>query len=231
LSDQETTETHVADVVPPEWAERDATARRIAAAEEAEKEKKRSVELEKVKLSTGIPAKFLKLVEAGVRETGPMAEALIEVRKAPFDILVLAGDVGRGKTSAASWWLMQALHDRNRPLFVTGPRLARWERYDNAEMTKILSPCRLVIDDLGEEFNDTKGNFLTLFDEILADRAGNHRPTIITTNLLAPSFKLRYGQRVQDRIRESGRFQEFMGPSFRTGQQLGLLPATDGVHS
>jgi DNA replication protein DnaC len=219
--------------IPEEWRKRDAEIREIQAAEAAEKERHRTAEFEKLKGEIGIPSKFLALVNGRMDPT----EAMAEVKKGGFDILVLSGDVGRGKTVAAVWWLLQAIRERRRPLFVTAAKLSRWERYDGAEMDKLLGASRLVIDDLGNEYNDAKGNFLTLLDELVADRVANKRPTVITTNLTAEAFlgegdqPGRYGVRVRDRIKESGRFQEFAGASFRGGgQQLGLLPAANGVH-
>jgi DNA replication protein DnaC len=78
-----------------------------------------------------------------------------------------------------------------------------------------LFASRLVIDDLGEEFNDTKGNFLAVLDEAVSDRIANLRPTVITTNLDVEAFKLRYGARVTDRIRGSGRWFAVAGESMR----------------
>lgn len=214
--------------VPEAWKKRDAEMRRIQAAEEADRARARAAELAKVKTTLGIPEKFLALADA---EQLAATETLQEVQRGKFEILVLAGDPGRGKTVAAAWWLLQGLQGvqaRNRPLFVTAARLSRWERYDGAEMDKLLLASRLVIDDLGNEFNDTKGNFLAVLDEVVADRVANHRPTVITTNLAPEVFKARYGERVRDRIRESGRFQTFAGDSFR-GRQMGLLPQEDGL--
>jgi len=166
--------------------------------------------LRKAKDAIGIPARFRDVAEGSMAET----EALAEVRRGGFELLVMAGDVGRGKTVAASWWLLQAAHLR-RPVFVSAARLSRWDRYDNEAMDRLLLASRLVIDDLGEEFNDTKGNFLAVLDETISDRVANRRPTVITTNLTLETFTERYGIRVRDRIRESGRWQSFKGSSMR----------------
>jgi DNA replication protein DnaC len=189
------------------------------AAREAEKTKYEAVALERAKATIGVPEKFLAIIASGLRDTPAMGE----VKKGGFHVLVLAGDVGLGKTAAASWWALEGIRDRHRPLFVTAARLSRWERYDVAEMDRLLLASRLVIDDLGNEFSDTKGNFLAVLDETISDRVANHRPTVITTNLTPEAFVGRYGERVRDRIRESGRFQIFAGESLR-GRQLGLLP-------
>ena len=182
------------------------------AAERYEQNKIREREelLRRAKDAIGIPARFREVAEGAPADT----EALAEIRRGGFELLVMAGDVGRGKTVAAAWWLLVAAHQR-RPLFVSAARLSRWDRYDNDAMDRLLLASRLVIDDLGEEFNDTKGNFLAVLDETIADRVANRRPTVITTNLTLDAFTERYGIRIRDRIRESGRWQSFAGPSMR----------------
>jgi len=204
--------TTTIDEVPPEWRERDARAGAQREAEQADLERQRAAAREKLKAATGIPAKFLAIVDGGqVRDT----KARAEVQRGGFEILVLSGKVGNGKTVAGSRWLLDGLEEKRTPLFVTGPRLSRWDRYNNAEMDRLLLASRLLIDDLGEEFNDTKGNFLAVLDETISDRLANNRPTIITTNLDLEQFTERYGLRVRDRIKESGRWVEFVEPSMR----------------
>lgn len=193
-----------------EPSDRDTWVRDQVAKQEASRARDEARRLSAAKDAMGIPAVFRELAEGpGLRQT----EALTEVRRGSL-ILVLAGDVGRGKTVAASWWLLQAVTQRQ-PLFVSAARLSRWDRYDRAEMDRLLLASRLVIDDLGEEFNDTKGNFLAVLDEAVSDRVANRRPTVITTNLTLEAFADRYGIRIRDRIREAGRWQNFAGTSMR----------------
>ncbi len=116
--------------------------------------------------------------------------------------LVLSGGIGCGKTVAACSWLLK----RAPGLFLSSARLARWPRYEDAQMRRLLSASRLVIDDLGAEYMDEKGNFAAVLDEVIVDRHANMKPTVITTNLDATAFKNRYGQRIADRVRECGRF-------------------------
>jgi len=193
-----------------ESGDRDTWVREQVAKQDASKARDEARRLAAAKDAMGIPAVFRELAEGqGLRQT----EALLEVQRGSL-ILVLAGDVGRGKTVAASWWLLQAVAQRQ-PLFVSAARLSRWDRYDRGEMDRLLLASRLVIDDLGEEFNDTKGNFLAVLDETISDRVANRRPTVITTNLSLEDFTERYGIRIRDRIREAGRWQSFAGPSMR----------------
>jgi hypothetical protein len=98
---------------------------------------------------------------------------------------------------------------------VTAAHLARWPRYDNAEMDRLLKCRRLVLDDLGTEYMDEKGNFMAVLDEVIADRYANERPTLITTNLTVEEFRDRYKNRIADRIRDNGKFLSVVGDSRR----------------
>ncbi len=153
------------------------------------------------------------------------------VMSKPRILLALSGPPGTGKTIAACEWLRAFCYDsrnydvgavtatfrfdRHPPLFVSSARLARWERYDDERMNVLLKSVRLVVDDIGTEYSDAKGNFMAVFDELVSERAGNKRPTIITTNCDGKAFKERYGERIADRIRESGAFVSLAGPSLR----------------
>jgi DNA replication protein DnaC len=176
----------------------------------------------------GIPAAFRELGESGdVKDT----EALVAARLTGTGVVVLSGKPGCGKSAAACVWLREAFlakgaEDRYPsfspygdppcfPLFVTSARLSRWERYDNAQMDKLLKADRLVVDDVGAEFADAKGNFNAILDELVSDRHANRRPLVMTTNLDATAFKARYDERIADRIREVGRFVSLDGPSMR----------------
>jgi DNA replication protein DnaC len=103
-------------------------------------------------------------------------------------------------------------------VWVTAAKLARWERYDEEAMNKLLRTPRLVIDDLGGEYLDKGGFYASLLDELINERQSSSRPTIMTTNLAAEAFKARYGERIVDRIREGGRFFECGNASLRRKQ-------------
>jgi len=192
--------------------ENDEWVREQVAAMDREAAQRRAAALAKRKESIGIPARFLAITEGGDLR---MTQARVAVMAGGFYVLVLSGKVGNGKTVAACGWLLGGLEDRTPPLFVSAARLSRWDRYDNAAMDRLLMASRLVIDDLGEEFNDTKGNFLAVLDETISDRLANNRATVITTNLDLEQFTERYGLRIRDRIKESGRWVEFIEPSMR----------------
>lgn len=205
---------------PEEIEAHDAKIRADRDADAAEARKKAAAGEVVRRQATMVPQEFLAAITGPVRDT----EALAEVMRGDFRALVLAGAIGRGKTLAACWWLLDGKWPNKPeleptgprdPLFVSSARLSRWERYDNTAMDRLLLSSRLVIDDLGEEFNDTKGNFLAVLDETVSDRIANLRPTVITTNLDVEAFKARYGARITDRIRGAGRWFAVAGESMR----------------
>lgn len=172
---------------------------------------------------TGVPLRIREIVTKPALDVTEAREALADIG---HGIVVLSGVPGSGKTVAAAAWIRDVIWAPDRvtayqgyqgrpPLFVTSHRLARWDRYDNDEMRKLLRADRLVIDDLGGEYADQKGNFAALIDEIVLERHGQRRPLVMTTNLDAALFKERYEERVADRIRESGRFVSLAAGSMR----------------
>lgn len=130
--------------------------------------------------------------------------ALLDVKENRSLLQVIVGGAGAGKTTAACWWLRG--QQEGDGLFVRASMLSRWERYDMDRMEQLLFPARLVIDDLGGEYVDTKGNFLAILEEVIVDRYENRRRTLITTNMGRDAFVERYDKKIADRLRESGSF-------------------------
>jgi DNA replication protein DnaC len=178
----------------------------------------------------GIPARALDIVLAGDLDETP---ALAAVRGA-VDICILSGGCGVGKSIAAVAWVhdyvaaVERWHDtgdrdgepcpRYRghvPLWISASQLARIDHYDQAAIDRVGKVERLVIDDLGAEYQDAKGFFISLLDELIDTRYSGQRPTIITTNVDVEAFKNRYGVRIVDRIREAGRFVNCGNTSLR----------------
>jgi DNA replication protein DnaC len=196
-------------------------------------------------VARGIPLKDLERVHSGaLDETPALAEARSFLADADLRTLVLSGGKGCGKTTAASWIAYQESPDEyqlgtgnkpdfyldlterptgfkkpwpaaRHPRFVDVSVLARVSRYKSEEMEPLERCSILVIDDLGMEYADEKGSFLATLDGIFNARYANKLRTVITTNLNRGSFKPRYGERIADRIRESGRFVELAGESLR----------------
>lgn len=201
--------------------------------DEDKQERAREFEARKAQLvKICVPRKDIdRLMSGELNETRAM-EAAREFFAGPSTILVLVGPRGVGKTFAGSW-LAAATEDsviggrkpdarplnhhgyRSRARFITAAQLARTSRYDDKAMGSLERIELLVIDDLGVEYADEKGSFLSLFDGLFNVRYSNRLCTVITTNLTASEFKGRYGERIVDRIRESGKFIGLDGKSMR----------------
>lgn len=202
-----------------EWAEHDAR----VAAERAAAEAADAVAGERRQLlARGFPLKAVRQVGEGVSET----EAITTVRRflgSQRRLLVVSGGRGVGKTLAASWWAMQA-HPAPPEVvctpgrFIDAPSLSRWPRYDDDRMAQLECARALVLDDLGLEFDDKSGAFISLVDGLINARYAAMLPTLVTTNMRASDFRARYGERVADRIREVGSFVEIAGASLRGGR-------------
>lgn len=128
------------------------------------------------------------------------------------NVLVLSGPAGCGKTVAAAWW---AQRNESRAIFLRATTFAASSRYDSDKRDRWMNASALVLDDLGAEYADVKGNFLVDLDELVDTFYGDKRPLLVTTNASADEFKNRYGQRITDRIRECGTFASLAGASLR----------------
>lgn len=126
-------------------------------------------------------------------------------------VLVLAGAPGCGKTVSATRW---ALGRARVPRFLRAASFAAQSRYDDAKRDLLASPA-IVLDDLGAEYADAKGSFLTDLDELVDTFYGNEKPLVITTNVESrEQFASRYGLRIFDRLRECALWLE-VGASSR----------------
>lgn len=173
-----------------EYCERET--RRNRDKEEATGTKEMAVYLE----NSGIPSRVWKTLESGISHTDAMAGV-----SSAKDIVVLSGEPGRGKSVAAMAWLLLG-HGR----WISAGALARGYAYDQTAFDSLAKAPRLVIDDLGTEYQDQKARYQATLSELLETRFANERPTLITTNLGPDDFKARYGDRLSSRIREDGVF-------------------------
>jgi hypothetical protein len=188
------------DMSPADWAAHDHEVRATAAREASEaagvRRRKRIAEME-------IPERALAVAGGKLLETD--ARRLIE---GDAIITCLSGNPGVGKSIAAAEWLLR--HESGR--FTKAASLAR---VDRSHVAKILHTPALVLDDLGAEYLDHKGYLLALLDELIDIRYDARLPTVITSNLDEHVFRMRYGERIIDRIRELGRFVIVGGDSMR----------------
>ena len=161
----------------------------------------------------GFPRRHRELVRRGVDLALP-AVARLRADDAYASILVLSGPKGCGKTAAVTWWAAQR---RDRVRFVRAARFASTSRYDRdarAERDDWYSGP-LVVDDLGAEYADNKGNLIADVDELIDVFYSEMLPLVVTTNCTVEQFRERYGERVADRLRECGRWISVAIPSLR----------------
>lgn len=199
-----------------QWRERDADIQITRDAEQRSRENDKADRQRHRLAKWGVPIKDLERVcLSSLRDT----PAMQEVQKEDTGILILSGPVGCGKSTAAAWWISQAVKVSpylvaRDPLFIPVYKLQRVSWYGD-EIGAIELAKRLVIDDLGTEFIDSKNAFISLFRGIVDARYANRLPLLITTNKTAVEFKDLYGERTIDRMREVGRFIELQGESLR----------------
>lgn len=110
--------------------------------------------------------------------------------------LVITGDVGTGKSTAAAWivastqdnalWLSARMVDD----------LERWKPVSELAYRVGL----LVVDDLGTERESESGWSTDTLGGLLVDRLDSGRRTVVTTNLTGPNIVKRYGDRLRSRL-------------------------------
>lgn len=138
--------------------------------------------------------------------------------------LVMLGPVGTGKSHLAVA-VMRAREDARRMMFVTQSRLLRklrdTYRSDAAEdpVKRYAGASLLVLDEVGLSAGGR--DELPMLHEILSARHGSRsKPTVMTSNLPRDEFMAAIGERMADRIRQSGAALLFfsgesMRPRFR----------------
>lgn len=199
---------------PEWWEQRDravvAQRARDAALLEQQRMTNRAGELR----DNGFPEMSIALSLGELADTTAMHHAKIFVQLAAHGLrqrlLILAGGVGAGKTTAATWVSMMGGDPR--PGFIRISELERRGRYDKSLDEWLKDKTSLVIDDVGTEVLDGKGVFQSLLDEIIDTFYGNRRTLVMTTNLRArskgpgegPQFAERYGDRAWSRLTQIG---------------------------
>ena len=207
--------TELAGLTEEQWAERDRKLRGLGEQQTAE-ESKASTDLAIASLGrSGAPDR--RLNEATGPEFNAPAPAVEQI--ADFDpeadrpIRILAGSIGVGKTIAALRWLVDQGGDR--PMFLRVNAFEAAGRYDKKLRKAWESASSLLLDDLGSEFADGKGNLLADLHELVDFYAGGSAGLIITTNLGWREFEQRYGERIWSRLRQGARWRNVKGPDLR----------------
>lgn len=165
-------------------------------------------------VARGVPELHIRHVYDNAPAPCDALDAVRDFISGPQTLLVLSGGVGTRKSGSACWALSQRAGR-----YVTADDLSRLAAAKDEEgvvaYRKAKKAQLLVVDDLGGEYLDEKGWFARVFNSLIDHRYSACLKTIITTNLDPAKFKANYGERVADRIRESGRFLEVGGQSVR----------------
>ncbi len=164
-------------------------------------------------VARGVPEKHLK----AVYDRPPIdCEALRAVRDflaSEKTSLVLAGGTGTRKSGSACWALTQ------RPgVFITEDEVIRLQSSRLPEDVEAWRRARaaqvLVVDDIGE-YSDDKGWGVKVITGLWNHRYSSELKLIVTVNKTRQEFVREFGERIADRIRESGRFVVLGGESVR----------------
>lgn len=166
--------------------------------------------MEEKMLRRRIPRRFWELINEP-KETLAMTyvRALLEGKGL---LLLLHGNAGCGKSTAAAWALAQ-----RSGLWVGAPDLARPAKEDDEATDRELATAPfLVIDELGTEYSTDKKYAESRINLALSKREADLLPTIITANLSTQEFKDRYGERTVSRINgDPLGWQTVAGPDLR----------------
>ncbi len=176
----------------------------------------------------GVPANemFLAISNAAPTHAIRMAQMWWQGDKRHFPALVMAGDVGQGKTVASAWVALEWA--RNHPwnslptgsnstpmVWIDGPgmrKLGAW----GVEAQDLLSAAATaeltVLDDAGRE-GDRRA-FEALSD-VLMERLDRNRITVLSSNARGEVFRQRYGEGLADRLRARAVIVTAKGESMR----------------
>lgn len=133
--------------------------------------------------------------------------------------LLLAGDVGTGKSVAAAWALLEVAKQGQRIAFRRASEIARMSGFDVGakDIAALKSVGLLVVDDLGTECQT--GWAASIFHELFDARHEAKRRTIITSNLKRADARARLGDRLSDRVQQDGRVVWLEGSSMRAKKE------------
>jgi DNA replication protein DnaC len=157
----------------------------------------------------GIPAVLAETLDR-LEETDALAKARSFLASEKL-ILLLAGDVGRGKSVAAAW----AVAETN-GRFIEAADVAQANVYDREAWGALFLPRLLAVDELGMEPLDAKGWCEAKLYDLINGRLQAKKRTVLVSNLDLPAFLARYPDpRLRDRLRAHGAWLLAKGPSMR----------------
>lgn len=152
-----------------------------------------------------------------------------EFCRKPSGFLILSGEeYGNGKSHLAVATMREAVVRRLQARFVTAAEFMRSvrKRYDDPKAENIVDSLKrvpfLVVDEYGATV--TGKDEAPTFHELLDDRYGDRRPTVITMNLSPEVFREAIGPRMANRLREATfAWATVHGPSYRAGNRREYL--------
>jgi len=197
-----------------EWEARD-NAVRATSLEEARRNAAKNLKARvKKAIACGAPAGLVELVAHGDldRNTAVMAE-LDSWRKSDRRIVVLSGPVGVGKTVSAVRWLMN--HGGLSPCFTRAGDFEARGRYSHVWRSEWQNASGMILDDMGAEYKDSKGNLLADLDTLIDTFSVGAGKLVITTNLSWDDFQARYEERISSRIVGSAKWVNVAGQDLR----------------
>lgn len=204
----------VQELTDEEWEERD-KATRLASLDQARREAAQALRVRVKKIiACGGPEALVELVAHGpLDKTLPVMDELAEWQKSKRRIVILSGPVGVGKTVGGVRWLMN--HGGISPCFTRAGDFEARGRYSHAWRSEWQNASGMVLDDMGAEYKDAKGNLLADLDTLIDTYAVGRGKLVITTNLSWDDFQERYEERISSRIVGSAKWVNVAGPDRR----------------
>ena len=151
-----------------------------------------------------------------------------EARKVGASLL-LQGEIGAGKTTLACALCHAVASTKRSAVYVhqVAKLLRRIKEGCSPDastpasevIASMVEPDLLVLDELGVQHRTMAE--VTWLGEILDDRYGEQKPTVIVTNEPTASLEELLGARGADRLREHGQTLRFTWPSFRSRKRAG----------
>lgn len=137
--------------------------------------------------------------------------------------VLMAGDVGRMKTTLACAIAYSVMQQGYGAFFITMPELmdrivtlSRGSREEQAKfIDRVYNVSLLIIDDLGMEYPSDW--VLNKVDAIISHRYNEMKPMIITTNLTPADLHERYLERIFNRLQSTSTLIFEKGESLRKG--------------
>lgn len=174
---------------------------------------------------------------AGDPEVNEMLQKWMEKREAYLKRgagLVFTGNVGRGKTLAATLVLKDLVKLGYSCYSVTFASMiemftAGWRDKEEQKhfQQKIRMSDVLLLDDLGRELRAKSKLSEATFDDVLRSRSQSARSTFITTNMDMPELLEGYGSGALSLLSEKSLMHTFTGSDFRSKANTRLLDEVD----